>query len=548
MSTLQQRVNEGEIAFPTSDLKEQKPTYEERKAPSEGSTTTSAEKEKHEFFREKEEEENILSQEEGEAPINRRVDFSRVQQNRGRGRGRGIRGKFRGFRGRGFNRQQNTRQEGPFQWQRPRFPRSFRRDNPERGRGAGFRTQFSERRNFTQENSVQMDPNEYGGRSLPQNMFAGERGRGNRPRQSFRGDRNQSRPIGRFSFRDDERPFRGRGMRMQSVDSFRGRGRGMERRNFNPSMSQRSLSTNVSAYRMGRDYYFPNQRNPQSRYRNNFRRRGEGSFKNSLFNYLRTVDMKLVPVEKKEEARALKRALLDLTFPKRPFTPINAFLKALRAGNEAFQNLPYGRFARIGRYKWNQLPQSEKEPEIASFREKLKEFKQELKGFNKKKNDIQKELQDLQGKKSLKIKYLSAFRLFRKEIAPKYKEEQPELPPKERIEEIKKKWKALAPDEKMVYVMQSRADKERAIFESRLSNYTEHIDSLKNNNEPRTVEAHPEAQEKVQEVEEVEEVDEREKNWAQDRKRQPPILSGGWGCSNSTLLNTNTYIYSPRVI
>lgn len=63
-----------------------------------------------------------------------------------------------------------------------------------------------------------------------------------------------------------------------------------------------------------------------------------------------------------------------------------------------------------------------------------------------------------------KLKFLSAYRIFRRTIAPQIKKERPNLNGKERQAIIREQWKQLDPNKKYIYVLRSRWDKERARF------------------------------------------------------------------------------------
>lgn len=63
-----------------------------------------------------------------------------------------------------------------------------------------------------------------------------------------------------------------------------------------------------------------------------------------------------------------------------------------------------------------------------------------------------------------KVKFLSAYRIFRRTIAPSIKAERPNLNGKERQTIIRERWRQLEPKKKYIYVLRSRWDKERARF------------------------------------------------------------------------------------
>ena len=66
-----------------------------------------------------------------------------------------------------------------------------------------------------------------------------------------------------------------------------------------------------------------------------------------------------------------------------------------------------------------------------------------------------------------KIKFLSAFRIFRKVKAPNVKEEYPNLTGKERQCIIWQMWKDLPGDIKYLFVIKSRLEEEKARFQAK---------------------------------------------------------------------------------
>lgn len=63
-----------------------------------------------------------------------------------------------------------------------------------------------------------------------------------------------------------------------------------------------------------------------------------------------------------------------------------------------------------------------------------------------------------------KLKFLSAYRIYRRAIAPQIKAERPNLTGKERQAIIRDKWRLLDSKKKYIYVLRSRWDQERARF------------------------------------------------------------------------------------
>ena len=71
-------------------------------------------------------------------------------------------------------------------------------------------------------------------------------------------------------------------------------------------------------------------------------------------------------------------------------------------------------------------------------------------------------------KPSGKLRFMSAYRFFRREMVPIIKLKHPDLEGKQRHQIIRKQWQQLGDDKKFNYVMMSRADRERAIYINKL--------------------------------------------------------------------------------
>ena len=110
------------------------------------------------------------------------------------------------------------------------------------------------------------------------------------------------------------------------------------------------------------------------------------------------------------------------------------------------------------------------------------EYSKEIEEVMALKNSLRKQIYDIKFsegnysvKPSGKLKYMSAFRFFRKELVPLIKSQQPDLDGKERQKLIKEKWKELNDNQKFTYVQMSRADRERALYVHRLTLIKENL-------------------------------------------------------------------------
>jgi len=72
-------------------------------------------------------------------------------------------------------------------------------------------------------------------------------------------------------------------------------------------------------------------------------------------------------------------------------------------------------------------------------------------------------------KPSGKLKFMSAYRFFRRDRVPVVKEAHPDYDGKQRQEVIKAEWRKLNDCEKFAYVIRSRADREKALYAYKLS-------------------------------------------------------------------------------
>ena len=67
-----------------------------------------------------------------------------------------------------------------------------------------------------------------------------------------------------------------------------------------------------------------------------------------------------------------------------------------------------------------------------------------------------------------KLKFKSAFKIYKLDHIAELKELHPDFGFKERMAELKKMWQGLKANEKYLYVKRSRLDKQRAILEQRV--------------------------------------------------------------------------------
>ena len=74
-----------------------------------------------------------------------------------------------------------------------------------------------------------------------------------------------------------------------------------------------------------------------------------------------------------------------------------------------------------------------------------------------------------------KLKFLTAYRFYRREEVPIVKQMFPEKGGKERQALVRKRWQALPDEKKFAYVMKSRMDRERAIYMNKLTQIKQNL-------------------------------------------------------------------------
>lgn len=68
-----------------------------------------------------------------------------------------------------------------------------------------------------------------------------------------------------------------------------------------------------------------------------------------------------------------------------------------------------------------------------------------------------------------KLRFLTAYRFFRREEIPKIKSESPQMEGRQRHSLVKQLWRQMTQDEKFPFVLMSRADEERAKYQSEIA-------------------------------------------------------------------------------
>lgn len=147
--------------------------------------------------------------------------------------------------------------------------------------------------------------------------------------------------------------------------------------------------------------------------------------------------------------------------------------------NEAQKEFPHLTSEKIKLYlksRWQQLPASEREIYSELAKEEVEQRKEKLNDLFRRRQELSEEIHKLKYgsevqqilKPSGKLKFLSAFRVYRRVNINRVKEAFPEMENKARHEIVKQMWKNVSESERFIYVLKSRADKERALYQLKL--------------------------------------------------------------------------------
>ena len=130
--------------------------------------------------------------------------------------------------------------------------------------------------------------------------------------------------------------------------------------------------------------------------------------------------------------------------------------------------------------QWDHLPQAERQPYLEIADEANKRYCEELRAACKRKSELLQQIHDIKFsvgnpsvKASGKLKYMSAYRFFRRDSVPMVKEQNPDLDGKQRQAIIRAAWKKLPEEAKFSYVLMSRLDRERALYMHKVAQINE---------------------------------------------------------------------------
>lgn len=107
----------------------------------------------------------------------------------------------------------------------------------------------------------------------------------------------------------------------------------------------------------------------------------------------------------------------------------------------------------------------------------ISEHRTKLDEYDTKRNELQNKLQKLQGK-APHVRFISGFMLYSRESEDKAREKNERLPLDSKAK-LMDSWKTLSSDQRLIYIMQSRLNRLKAVHEVRIENYISRIKTLK---------------------------------------------------------------------
>ena len=148
----------------------------------------------------------------------------------------------------------------------------------------------------------------------------------------------------------------------------------------------------------------------------------------------------------------VEREIAEIRLPKRPLSAFQIFEnKTFNLVKKDMPHLSSAEIADLIYHQWKfKLTDAERQEFVKLAKDTQLKYSQQIEEALAKKNALRKEIYEikyagdnLSVKPSGKLKYMSAFRFFRRELVPLLKTELPEMDGKERQTLIKDKWKLL---------------------------------------------------------------------------------------------------------
>ena len=127
--------------------------------------------------------------------------------------------------------------------------------------------------------------------------------------------------------------------------------------------------------------------------------------------------------------------------------------------------------------KWKHgITEKEQEEYTLMAETARKEYFLKIEDSKIRENDLRQQIHELQFgvpnqavKPTGKLRFLTAFRYFRKEEIPKIKADYPHMEGRQRHALVKQRWRILNPQEKFPFVLLSRASEERSKYLSKIA-------------------------------------------------------------------------------
>jgi len=183
--------------------------------------------------------------------------------------------------------------------------------------------------------------------------------------------------------------------------------------------------------------------------------------------------MRFLSVEDKKELQDLESQLACLSEPEPARGDFTIFMdKRFNEAKSEFPNLKTDKINHYLKNTWAQMSAEQKTVFAELAVKEATERKERINELYKRRQQICEQIHKLKYgsevqqilKPSGKLKFLSAFRVYRRVNINRVKEAFPQMENKGRHEIVKQMWKRVSESERLIYVLRSRADKERALY------------------------------------------------------------------------------------
>ena len=178
-----------------------------------------------------------------------------------------------------------------------------------------------------------------------------------------------------------------------------------------------------------------------------------------------------------EQIEAFERQIRDISYPPHPQTAIRFYEnKQFNTLKKDMPHLSSKEISGVLYQQWQYLGDQEKAAFKEMELEANRQYLEDLQAACKLKSQYKQQIHDIKYssdnpavKASGKLKYMSPYRFFRRDMVPIVKGQNPDFDGKARQLTIRAAWKKVPDNAKFIYVLMSRADKEKAIYFNKLS-------------------------------------------------------------------------------